>query len=79
MYLDRDGREQKMTVHFSQGLDTIMSEVDQFKLALVGTVHALGGTVLAVQLEILTTQPIMATQESARVLHLAPGPQPAPE
>jgi hypothetical protein len=74
MYLDRAGYEQKMTIHFSQGLEAIMDDLEPIKRALVGTVHALGGTVLAMQLEILTTQPVMMTQEGARVVPLVPRP-----
>lgn len=70
MYLDRAGLEQKMTIHFSQALETILGDIDAIKQALAGTVEALGGTILVSQLEILTTQPMAVLQPSASILHL---------
>lgn len=77
MYLDQLGYEQKMTSHLSQPLEDVLADLDRLKLAITGAVHALGGTILAIQLEILTTQPVLAVQEGAQVIPLRRRESPA--
>lgn len=60
-YLDSDGAEQVMQMLFSQRAERIAAHTDRLRAHALAAIRELGGSLLALQMEVLVTEEIGAT------------------